>query len=94
MILDVTDEEILNAQRILAELEGIFCLPASATALAGLIKLSENRKFKANDQIVLVIIGSGLKAVKAMDTSKINIHHTALLNLEEKIKSLFAYYSI
>ena len=88
MILDVTDKEILEAQKMLAELEGIFCEPASATTLAGLLKLSKNVKFKARDNIVLVITGSGLKALKTIESSKINVHQASLSNLENAIDSI------
>jgi len=88
MILDVSDEEILNAQRILAEKEGIFCLPASATTLAGLLKLSGMRSLKFTDQVVLIITGSGLKDMEALRASTMNIHHASLSDLEEKMRSL------
>ncbi len=88
MILDVSDEEILNAQRFLAETEGIFCLPASATTLAGLLKISEKKAFNPRDQIVLVITGSGLKDVKSLSASQININHAFLSDLDEKLKTL------
>ena len=39
VIDSVTDDEILDAYRIMASKEGIFCEPASAASLAGLIKL-------------------------------------------------------
>jgi threonine synthase len=42
-MLMVTDQEIARAQRILAEHEGIFGEPASATSLAGLIKAQRTR---------------------------------------------------
>lgn len=87
MILDVTDQEILRAQRILAEMEGIFCMPASATTLAGLLKLSGQRPFDLDDQIVLVITGSGLKAIKSLESAEIKIFKSSLSNLEEKIQS-------
>lgn len=87
MIIDVTDEEILKAQRILAELEGIFCAPASATTLAGLLKLSGERSFNLSGQSVLVITGSGLKAMKSLKSFKINILKSSLFSLEEKIRS-------
>jgi len=90
-IIEVSDEEILNAQRILAELEGIFCLPASATTLAGLLKLSEEIKNNINDQIVLVITGSGLKSMKELELSKINICHSSLSKLDEKMKSFIIH---
>lgn len=90
MVFEVTDEEILNVQRILAELEGIFCSPASATTLAGVLKFSEKIKFTKNDQIVMVITGSGLKALKTLDLSKMNIYHSSLSNLEEKMESFIS----
>jgi len=88
MILDVSDKEIITAQKMLAELEGIFCQPASATTLAGLLKLSKNMKFKTKDEIVLVITGSGLKALKTIESSQINVHQASLSNLENTLGSL------
>ena len=38
----VTDEEILSAQKLLARVEDLFVEPASASSIAGLIKLVEN----------------------------------------------------
>jgi len=57
----VSDEEILKAYRILASLEGIFCEPASAASLAGVIKLDRKGFFKKGDVVVLTITGHGLK---------------------------------
>ncbi len=85
MIISVSDEEILRAQKTLAELEGIFCEPASAAVLAGLLKLSRKSMFKAEDQIVLVITGSGLKTMNVLDTSRITIHQATLPSLENTI---------
>ncbi len=87
MIIDVTDQEILEAQRILAESEGLFCMPASATTLAGLLKLAKKRKFRPSDKIVLVITGSGIKALDALESAEISVHHTGLSDLEGKMKS-------
>ena len=55
----VTDEEILNAYRILASQEGIFCEPASAASVAGLLKLKE--RVPSNATVVCVLTGNGLK---------------------------------
>jgi threonine synthase len=59
-INSVTDEEILEAYRLLAQEEGIFCEPASAACVAGLLKHKA-----ANDlsdaRIVCIITGHGLK---------------------------------
>jgi threonine synthase len=57
----VSDEEILEAYRMLASLEGIFCEPASAASLAGVLKLDRKGFFKKGDVVVLTITGHGLK---------------------------------
>ncbi len=89
ILVDVTDEEIMESQRILAEQEGIFCQPASATVLAGLLKLSGEIKAGKNETIVLVITGSGLKALETLGPSQRNVHQATLANLEKTIDSLF-----
>jgi len=55
----VTDEEILNAYRLLAAEEGVFCEPASAASVAGLLKVKEQVPSGAN--VVCVLTGNGLK---------------------------------
>jgi len=57
----VSDEEILEAYRLIASKEGIFCEPASAASLAGVIKLSKRGYFKDGDTIVCTLTGNGLK---------------------------------
>jgi threonine synthase len=57
----VSDEEILSAQRILASEAGVFGEPASAAPLAGLIKLTNQRKDFSGKVIVGVVTGTGLK---------------------------------
>ena len=59
--LAVTNEEILEAQRILAKSEGIFAEPSGVTSLAGLIKLATSGGIERSDSIVVEITGSGLK---------------------------------
>lgn len=87
IMLDVSDREILKAQKILAGLEGILCEPASATTLAGL--LSRKIKVSSNDQVVLVITGSGLKTMDSIKTQKINLYKASLSSLEKTISSFF-----
>lgn len=55
----VTDDEILEAYRILAGEEGIFCEPASASSVAGLLKVKD--QVPAGATIVCVLTGNGLK---------------------------------
>lgn len=57
----VTDEEILEAYKMLAENEGIFAEPASCTTLAGILKLKEQDYFKGGESVVCVLTGNGLK---------------------------------
>jgi len=57
----VTDEEILAAQKLLARVEGIFVEPASASSIAGLIKLIQNGVIDKDERVVCVTTGHGLK---------------------------------
>jgi hypothetical protein len=56
-----SDAEILEAQKMLTTHEGIFCEPASATSLAGIIKSIKEGKIKDNSTIVCTLTGHGLK---------------------------------
>ena len=55
----VTDAEILDAYRLLASEEGIFCEPASAASVAGLLKVKDQVPTGAT--VVCVLTGNGLK---------------------------------
>ena len=57
----VDDDEILTAYRRLAAEEGVFCEPASAASLAGLLKRVRSGESFKNKNIVCVITGNGLK---------------------------------
>jgi len=58
----VTDEQILDMQKMLAKLEGIWVEPASATGLAGLASDIANGKLKvAGKSIVAICTGHGMK---------------------------------
>jgi threonine synthase len=59
LIQSVTDDEITEAQKLLAHYEGVFCEPASAASIAGVIKLKH--QFKEGETIVSVLTGNGLK---------------------------------
>jgi len=88
MVIMVSDEEILEAQKVLAESEGIFCQPASATVLAGLLKLTREHRIQKNDITVLVVTGSGLKALKSLDVSRMRVHQSPLSTLGKTMNSL------
>jgi threonine synthase len=57
----VSDGEILAAYHFLASKEGIFCEPASAASVAGLIKLNRQGMDLTKSSIVCILTGSGLK---------------------------------
>ena len=60
LIENVTDEEILTAQERLARDEGVFCEPASAAGIAGLLKLAREGR-SPGGPVVSVLTGHGLK---------------------------------
>lgn len=57
----VTDEEILEAYRLIASIEGVFAEPASAASVAGLQKLSAAGRIPSGVTIVCTLTGHGLK---------------------------------
>ena len=68
-IAAVSDAEILEAYALVSRIEGVFCEPASAAAIAGLLKLGKKgffedslRRMKAEElKVVCVLTGHGLK---------------------------------
>jgi len=69
----VTDEEILAAYRLLACEEGVFCEPASAASVAGLLKVKD--QVPTGARVVCVLTGNGLKDPD-----------TAILHCENQVK--------
>jgi threonine synthase len=61
MIDEVTDEEILAAYRMLAAKEGLFCEPASAASVAGLLKAHAAGALDPGQVVVCTLTGNGLK---------------------------------
>ena len=57
----VTDEQILEAQAILAAEVGVFIEPGSAASIAGLLKAAEVGKVPEGATIVCTVTGNGLK---------------------------------
>lgn len=62
----VTDDEIVEAYKLVAACEGVFCEPGSAASIAGLIKYSRKGFFKdaadkTNIKAVCILTGHGLK---------------------------------
>jgi threonine synthase len=68
--LAVTDEEIMDALRHWARVEGIFAAPEGAAALAAYRKLRASGFFSADDAVVLFNTGSGLKYLDVIQGQK------------------------
>lgn len=58
---ELSDAEILQTQRMLAQTEGVFCEPASAASLGGAIRDVKNGKIPEGSKIVCTLTGNGLK---------------------------------
>jgi threonine synthase len=57
----VSDEEILEAMRVLGRDAAVFAEPAGATGFAGLLKLIRQGQIKPDERIVVLVTGNGLK---------------------------------
>jgi threonine synthase len=76
-IAAVSDDEILEAYRLIASQEGVFGEPASAASVAGLMKMVRQGLNLSGQRVVCVITGSGLKdpdlAVSSVSTQTIEV---------------------
>ena len=61
--VNVSDDEIREAQKYLAKNAGVFGEPAGVTATAGLMKLSREGKLDKGATIVSIVTGNGLKDI-------------------------------
>jgi threonine synthase len=61
----VSDEEIMNAQKVLAENSGIYAEPSSSSIIAALPELYDKNLIDKKEKIVLLITGNGLKDTEA-----------------------------
>lgn len=63
---DVSDAEIIDSIKLLAETEGIFSETAGGVTLGTTIKLLEQGRMDKNEEIVICITGNGLKTQEAI----------------------------
>ena len=90
MIESVSDDEILSAYRLMAQTEGIFCEPASAACVAGLLRLSRQSLNLSDMRVVCVITGHGLKdpdAAAVLELSSVNEYPAELAALESALSA-------
>jgi threonine synthase len=86
-----SDEEIVEAIKLLASTEGIFTETAGGVTLAATKKLIESGRIKRDESVVLSITGNGLKTVEAL-SNKVGEPHiiSPQLNAFEKLmKTLY-----
>lgn len=60
-VASLTDEEILQTQRMLAQQEGVFCEPASAISVGGILRDIEHGDIPEGSLIACTLTGHGLK---------------------------------
>lgn len=84
---DVTEEEIIESQKRLAQ-SGYFVEPASATSLAALKKLSDAGKIAKDATVVVILTGSGLKDSEVLQYHKVNLHETGLENVQGVVEGV------
>jgi threonine synthase len=69
MYVAVSDDEILEAMRVLGREAAVFAEPAGATGFAGLLKLLREGRIDRSERVVVLVTGNGLKdtetAIKA-----------------------------
>ncbi|MEM2843751.1 MAG: threonine synthase [Candidatus Bathyarchaeia archaeon] len=65
----VSDQEIIEAIKLLAKTEGIFTEPAGAVTIAVLKKLVENNFIDSDEKIVCYVTGNGLKTTEILVNS-------------------------
>jgi threonine synthase len=91
---ELTDEEILAAQKLLAQKEGIFCEPASAASLGGAMRDIASGKIPEGSTIVCTLTGNGLKdpdtAIAQCADSRMITIDAALGSVKEAILSNMA----
>jgi threonine synthase len=62
----VSDPQIVDAIRLLAETEGIFTEPAGGTTLAATIDLVQRGVIKRNESVVVCVTGNGYKTAEVV----------------------------
>ena len=91
IIDSVTDDQILDAYKLVAETEGVFCEPGSAASLAGVIKSLANGNLDKNSTVVTVLTGNGLKdpdtamEVALEQAKKLPLDEAAIVNYIESL---------
>jgi threonine synthase len=87
---DVSDDEIIEAMKLMAKTEGIFAETAGGVTLASAIKLIESGHIERDAVTVLCITGNGLKTKEAIMGHTVEPYHIDpnLKSFEETLKDI------
>ncbi|MEM1508034.1 MAG: threonine synthase [Candidatus Bathyarchaeia archaeon] len=66
LALSVSDQEMLEAEREIAKMEGLFAEPASSGTIAALKRLIQESIISRDESVICLITGSGLKATDVL----------------------------
>jgi threonine synthase len=86
---DVSEEEILESQRRLAQ-SGYFVEPASATSIYAVKKLRERGKIAADNSVILMLTGSGLKDPDVIQRHQLKVLESDLDAVESRLETLLS----
>ncbi len=93
MAFSIPDREILEAQRLLLELEGIYCEPAGAAALAGLIRALDEGRVRRDETTVCLVTGHGFKDPDSISTHAVRNAPTCIVDDDLEAQILRAVHS-
>ena len=82
---DAAEDEILEAQRVLAQ-SGWFVEPATATTLCAVRKLRAAGKIATDESVVLMLTGAGLKDLEALKHQPFSIIESSLDNIRRDVE--------
>ncbi|MGC2063387.1 MAG: threonine synthase [Thermodesulfovibrionales bacterium] len=87
---DVSDQEIIDAMKLLARTEGVFAETAGGVTLAAAKKMIESGKIKRDERTVICITGNGLKTQEALQGHTTSPHYIkpSLASFEEVLRDI------
>ncbi|MEW6002293.1 MAG: threonine synthase [Nitrospirota bacterium] len=87
---DASDQEIVDAMKLLARTEGIFSETAGGVTVAVTKKLLESGKIASDESIVICITGNGLKTQEALNGQTVSPHYIKpnLASFEEVLNKI------
>ena len=93
---DVSDAEIIDAMKLLAETEGVFAETAGGVTLGSTIKLIESGRIPRDESIVISITGNGLKTQECLEGKLIEpaVIEPRLADFDELVKSKGDQYAV